>query len=332
MVAGNDDAVTFIAFLLLNFSENINGGEEMSRKKSYAFLSLIFLLAYQTFISRALSAIQTTQEKSEEKPEVISLLGKKLYATPATGEELAKLEDDLKEAMLKVEADPENPENLILYGRRLASLWRFHEAIKVFTKGIENFPGNAMLYKHRGHRYISIRQFDKAAADLTKASQLNDHDFDIWYHLGLAHYLKGEFEKALSAYQNCHKFAEKDDSKIAISNWLYITLRRLGKKDEASKVLDGITEKMEVVENKSYFNLLFFYKGKMSEEEISALAIASELDMATMGYGVGCWYLYNNDPEKAKAYFEKIVNTRYWPAFGFIASEAELVRLQKSRK
>jgi tetratricopeptide (TPR) repeat protein len=283
----------------------------MSKKgiPSVVLVSLVALYFIQA------GHLWTAPEKDGKEPEVISLLGKKLYATPATGEKLLKLEMDLKDAMIRVERDPEDPENLILYGRRLAYLWRYHEAIEVYSKGIAAFPDYAMLYRHRGHRYIS-----------TRASELNDHDFDIWYHLGLAHYLEGDFDQAHEAYRNCLAASGDDDAKIAISNWLYITLRRLGQEQDALGVLEDITEEMDVVENQSYHNLLLFYKGLPSEEKIRAAAEASDLDLATTGYGLGCWYLYNGEPEKAKELFENICGTSYWPAFGFIAAEAELFR------
>jgi tetratricopeptide (TPR) repeat protein len=301
-------------------------GQKMIRKKFFCILSLAFLL----FMIGDLHIAQAKHEEKAEKPEVISLLGKKLYATPAEGEELLKLQKDLEEASKNFNTDPDNPEYIIMYGRRLAYLWRYHDAIEVYTKGIEKFPNNAMLYRHRGHRYISIRTFDKAVEDLAKAAELNDHDFDIWYHLGLAQYLRGQFDKALDAYKECYKVSDDDDAKIAISNWLYITLRRLEKKDEAEKALNTITEGMNVVENQSYYDLLLFYKGRKTEAEIKELAEASELDRATIGYGLACWYLYNNDKDKARDYFEKIVdNNKYWPAFGFISAEAELARMKK---
>jgi len=297
--------------------------------KAIIFLLLLAVTWFtsQTFHNGSVLSAKSGNEK--EKPEVISLLGQKLYATPAEGEELVKLQNELREAIKKVEADPENPEHLIMYGRRLAYLWRYHEAIDIYTRGIKIHPDQAMLYRHRGHRYISIRKFDLAVTDLTKASELNDHDFDIWYHLGLAHYLKGEFEKARWGYENCLKFAQDDDSKIAVSNWLYITLRRLGKKEEAAVVLDGITEGMEVVENQSYYDLLFFYKSVVSEADLEVKTSASDLDQATIGYGIGSWHLYNDNLGKAKVYFEEIMKGRYWPAFGFIAAEAELFRLRE---
>lgn len=301
----------------------------MSKKSFFVILILAFMIIFQTYLAGNIFEAQAKQEKKKVKAEVISLLGKKLYANPATGEELQKLENELQKVLKKVEMNPDDPENIILYGRRLAYLWRYHEAIDVYTKGIELHPDYAMLYRHRGHRYISIRQFDKAVADLTKASELNDHDFDIWYHLGLAHYLRGEFDQALIAYRSCVRVTEDDDSKIAISNWLYITLRRLGKKEGADEVLNGIHKEMEVVENQSYFDLLMFYKGRKSETDILPPAETSDLDMTTKGYGVGCWYLYSNQEEKAISYFKKIIEGKYWPAFGYIAAEAELDRITK---
>lgn len=296
-------------------------------RKIFIFSTFAFLFGILS--SALLLEAKLLQEEEKMKPEVISLLGKKLYAMPATGEDLRKLQDDLEKAIIALEGDPENPENIIMYGRCLGYLWRYHEAIDVYTRGIKIFPDHAMLYRHRGHRYISVRKFDQAVGDLTKASQLNAHDFDIWYHLGLAHYLRGEFEDALRAYNSCLQNAEDDDAKIAVSHWLYMTLRRLDRKEEAAAILEAISEGMEVVENQSYFDLLLFYKGIKLEKEITEAAGSSDLNLATVGYGIGCWHLYNNRKDKAVQYFRKIVETRYWPAFGFIAAEAELARMKK---
>ncbi|OGD26762.1 MAG: hypothetical protein A2028_02035, partial [Candidatus Aminicenantes bacterium RBG_19FT_COMBO_59_29] len=242
--------------------------------------------------------------------------------------ELAKLQANLEEAARAVEADPGNSETIIAYGRALSGLWRYHEAIEVYSKGIASHPDEAMLYRHRGHRYISIRDFEKAASDLAKAAALNDKDFDIWYHLGLAHYLRGEFDKARADYESCLKVAADDDSKIAISNWLYATLRRLDRKEDAARVLEAISESMKVKENTSYLNLLLFFKGLKTEDEIFNSMANSELDAATVGYGIGCWHLYSGQKDKARGFFEKVVTGRYWPAFGFIAAEAELARMK----
>jgi len=291
-------------------------------------LRIIFCLVLVAFGSLVLNGAQSAAQQNEKEPEAVSLLGRKIHAAPAEGEELAKLQAKLEETARAVEADPANVETIIAYGRALGGLWRFHEAIEVYSKGIASHPDEAMLYRHRGHRYISIREFGKAASDLAKAASLNDKDFDIWYHLGLAHYLLGEFDKARTAYESCLKVAADDDSKIAISNWLYATLRRLNRKEDAAGVLKGLSESMEVKENTSYLSLLLFFKGLKTEDEILSVLASSELDAATVGYGIGCWHLYSGHKEKARGFFEKIVAGRYWPAFGFIAAEAELARMK----
>jgi tetratricopeptide (TPR) repeat protein len=275
---------------------------------------------------------QTTQPgKSEIKPEVVSPLGVKHYAQPDDKGEIAKAQE-------KVASAPNNVELIIALGRAQANAWNYNNAIETYTRGIKIAPENAMLYRHRGHRYISTRQFDRAVADLMRASKIKGDDFDIWYHLGLAHYLKGEFTKAAVSYERCYAVAEKnrteteankegrDDSLVAISDWLYMTYRRMKKDPEAARVLEKITPAMLIKENKSYYERLLFYKGFKKEEELVNVEKATDLEIATVGYGIGNWYLYNGDPKKAEEYFRKIVSGKYWPAFGFIAAEAELAR------
>jgi len=293
------------------------------------FLALFFLIGvFGCWNLSAAAIFQETIEENPERPEIISLLGKKHFAQPAEGEALAQLKTDLADAWKALQSKPDDPENITLYGRRLAYLWRYHEAIDVYSGGIKSFSDFSMLYRHRGHRYISIRKFDKAVQDLSKAAELNPRDFDIWYHLGLSHFLNGDFEKALSAYESCLGVSEDDESKVAVSHWLYMTLRRLERLDDAVKVINNIIEGMDVEENQSYYDLLKFYKGQKSVEDLFNIEEASDLELATIGYGIGCWYLYNNDEATAKTYFEKIVETKYWPAFGFIAAEAELFRMK----
>jgi tetratricopeptide (TPR) repeat protein len=256
----------------------------------------------------------------QEKAEYVSELGRKFFSQPDAKGQVA-------EAEAKLAADARNVDLIIALGRAQGGIWRFRDAIATFSRGIEIDPVNAMLYRHRGHRYISFRQLDKALADLERASRLNDKSFDIWYHLGLAHYLKGDFPKAADAYEKCRAVVDKDDSLIAVSHWLYMSYRRAGKDGEAARVLDRITPDLKVEENKSYFELLLFYKGLKKETDIVGPE-KTDLDAATTGYGVGNWHLYSGNKAKAREYFEKISSGQSWAAFGFIASETELIRMR----
>ncbi len=254
------------------------------------------------------------------EPELISPLGAKFYSQPDE-------KGTIGEAEKKLAADPKNIELLIALGRAQATLWRFRDAIATYTRGIEIDPNNAMLYRHRGHRYISTRQFDKAVTDMERAVKLNDKEFDIWYHLGLAYYLKGKFDKAATAYEKAYAVAQKDDSRIAASDWLYMSYRRAGKKEDGGRALARITPDMKVEENKSYFDRLMFYKGVKKESDIINDKM-TDLEIATVGYGIANWHFYNGDKAKAKELFQKITSGKYWPAFGFIAAETELTRMR----
>ena len=254
------------------------------------------------------------------QPEAISPSGAKFFSQPDEKGVVA-------EAEKKLAADPKNIELIIALGRAQATVWRYRDAIATYTRGIEIDPTNAMLYRHRGHRFITTRQFDKAISDMERAAKLNDKDFDIWYHLGLAYNLKGRFEDAAAAYEKAYAVSEKDDSRIAASDWLYMSYRRAGNKTGAARALDRITPDMKVEENKSYFDRLMLYKGLKKETEILHDKL-TDLEIATVGYGIANWYLYNGDKAKAKELFQRITAGKYWPAFGFIAAETDLTRMR----
>jgi tetratricopeptide (TPR) repeat protein len=267
-----------------------------------------------------LPLILSTLATAQQEPEAVSWRGAKFFAQ-------ADEKNQVAEAAAKLAADPKNVDLIIALGRAQAGVWRYRAAIDTYTRGLEIAPNNAMLYRHRGHRYISTRQFDRAVKDMKRAAVLNDKDFDIWYHLGLAYYLKGDFKRAAEAYERCLAVADKDDSVIAVSDWLYMTYRRMKKEAEAARVLTRIMPDMKVEENKSYFDRLLLYKGLKKESDIINDKM-TDLDIATVGYGMGNWHLYNGDRAKAREYFERVVSGKYWPAFGFIASETELARLR----
>lgn len=285
-------------------------------------------------------------QAQSRKPEATSLSGKPLYP-PSPIPNQAKLEKDLQEA--QAVADPTTADAMIWIGRRLGYLWRYQDAIAQFTKGIERYPNDPRFYRHRGHRYISVRQFDKAVADFDKAVALikgkpdeiepdgapnpagvprSTLQFNIWYHLALAHYLQGQYDQAYTAWVECMKVSDNDDSVAATSDWMWMTLMRLGRKAEAAKVLERITPKMDILENQSYHRRLLMYKGLEKPEALLDTAKADDTTIATQGYGVGNYYFVMGNTAKAKEVFEKVTSGGGWNAFGYIAAEADLVRLK----
>lgn len=293
------------------------------------------------------------EQKKEASPVVISLLGTPYFEPERPAEVQARLDSNLEVARKNWEADP-SEDNYIWYGRRLGYLSRYQESVDVLTEGIARFPSSAKLYRHRGHRYISMRLFDRAIEDLNQANSLmpgfpldvepdglpnainkplSSTQFNILYHLGLAHYLKGNFAQAEQAYIECLKTCDNDDLMVACVDWLYMTYRRQGKTDLASSILGNVYEGMNIVENDSYYKRCLMYQGKLSPDSVLQVSATdpeqASLTLATQGYGVGNWYLYNGDSAKAKSIFEQVVAGKNFGAFGFIAAEAELFRWKK---
>jgi len=78
---------------------------------------------------------------------------------------------------------------------------QFREAIATFTRGPAIAPNSALLYRWRGHRYLSRRDFNRAMADLTKGASIDSTIYGIWYHLGIVRYAKGDFSGAAAAFK-----------------------------------------------------------------------------------------------------------------------------------
>ena len=249
-------------------------------------------------------------------------------------------------ALDRYKKDSLNADNIVWLGRRIAYLGDYKKAIHIFTKGINLFPENARFYRHRGHRYISTRQLDKAIDDFKKAVQLIEGKDDIveqdgvpnaqniplstlhnniWYHLGLAYYLQDDLPNALQAFKACIESSNNDDMYVSDSHWLYMILRRMELPEEAAKVLEPIHKDMTIIENAAYYNLLLFYKGELSLEEVSGNGSSGSSEAAK--YGVANWYHYNGNIEEAKKRYQQLVDSGNWAGFGYIAAEADLSRM-----
>lgn len=294
----------------------------------------------------------STHAQEARTPETTSLLGKPLFAPAYSPDRRAALEKDLAAAQAAFDRDPSNADAAIWLGRRTGYLGRYRDAIRIFSAAIEHHPSDARIYRHRGHRYISLREFDKAVADLSKAAMLvadrpdevepdgqpNAQNIptstlktNIYYHLGLAHYLRGEFAQAADAYRLCMTQSKNADMQVATAHWQYMTLRRLGRDAAAATVLAPITADMTVIENDSYHRLLMMYRGATTAGALLEASAAEALDAVTIGYGIANWHLYHGRTEDARAILATLVDKyagTQWAAFGYIAAEVDLARLR----
>jgi tetratricopeptide (TPR) repeat protein len=274
----------------------------------------------------------------------------KQYPAPFLTDSLKKVfEANLRSAEKKYKADSLNDEHIIWYGRRLAYLGNYNEAIAIYTKGIKLHPGNARFYRHRAHRYITLRCYDNAIADLKKAIDLIKDQIDeieedgipnarnfptstlhtnIYYHLGLAYYLKGDNRQALLAWEKCLDIADNDDMKVATLNWLNIALRKMGRQKDADHHLLDVTKDMIIIENHDYYDILLMYQSGDDSKLVEKTQNQQTVTNATLGYALGTYYQLKGDKGKTKELFEKVVAGNQWSSFGYIAAETELAKMK----
>ena len=276
----------------------------------------------------------------DKRIETITLLGDTLVSPDIND---GKSFEQFKSAQKNYFENKNSPEALIWYGRRVAYLGYYKEAITIFTLGIKNFPNDARFYRHRGHRYISTRQYDNAISDFKKALELIDGAQDqiepdglpnnqniplttlhgnIWYHLGLAYYLKNDMDNASLAFNDRSVTHKYDDNIVSSAHWLYMIYKRQNKIDESNRVLEKISMDMDIIENMSYHQTSLFHKGLIQESEV-------EIDEVAL-YSIANWYIYEKkDTLKAKEYYEMLFENGNPYSFAYIAGEADFIRIYK---
>ncbi len=324
--------------------------EELARR-GWSEADLVKLAG--TNVLRALrGAEQVSARLKRERAPSTALIEEVNRPIPMSAETRARYERQLAEARAAYVAAPGNPDSVVWYGRRLGYLGFYGEAIGVYSRGAALQPQNPWMLRHRGHRYISTRQLDLAIADLEQAAKLVAGKPDqvepdgqpnpantpigtlhsnIDYHLALAYYLKGDYAKALPIYAREMATAKNEDRRVSTLYWNYLALRRLGRDADANALLSPITPQTQVVENDSYRDLLLVFKGVLPADSVLAAAAAGgdgTVVFSTMGYGIGAYYQFTGRRDHAAQVWRRVVAGGQWPAFGFIAAEADLKRLK----
>jgi tetratricopeptide (TPR) repeat protein len=257
--------------------------------------------------------------------ELTSGLGRMLYALPD--------DQSVTDARKSLAADPRNASLVLQLAHAQASRRQYREAVATATAGLAFAPNNADLYLERGHRELGLREFKPAMKDLEQAAQLAPQMLDAHYHLGLAHYFSGEFDAAAASFDQARSLAKNDDSLIDCSNWLYVSLQRAGKEQEAEQVLTRITPEVKNTEPHLYFylRLLRFYQGRLTAQAVlppppaGPADLEGELSFNTVTYGVGNWHVYHHQRSEAMGLFRTVVKGEAWNSWGFIGSELELL-------
>lgn len=256
------------------------------------------------------------------------------------------LDSQLTIAKAQLEKEPSNADHIIWYARRLGYLGRYTDAVEALTAGIRLHPTDARMYRHRGHRYLTLRCFDKAIADLEKAAALvkgqpdevepdgqpNEANIptstlqtNIYYHLGLAWFYQKELAKATQAFAQCLALSKNNDMYVASANWLHLMYRIQGNESAACRLLNSIGPNMELLENQVYHQILMLYKYRTKAPDALATAQNEKGDVQGASYLYGLYRYLKWSGAKAEANSVKntLLQTKQYGSFGYIAAEQD---------
>ena len=242
-----------------------------------------------------------------QTPEATSLFGKPLVSAPPVGEQKTRLEADLAKAQADYDRDPSNADAAICSdaGSRISAafvtrLTSIHAAsLGTRTRhGSTATAGTATSRRENSTRRLPIcgGPRNPSPENPTRSSRTAHRTRPAFPaarcsrtsgNLGLAQYLRGDFRRRWPATATPWVSRVNDDMLVATSDWLYMTLRRLKRDDEARQVLEPIKEQMDILENGAYHARLLMYKGLRTPESVLNPNTADDIQIATQGYGVG---------------------------------------------
>jgi len=271
-------------------------------------------------------------------------------ATSLFGEDLFQMEDTtgaIAEADAALAEAPADVDLVIAAGRVRRNFWQYRQAMELYTRATELAPDDWRPYRYRGHRHISVREFDAAVADLEKARDLAPMNWDVSYHLGLAYFLNGDFASAAGEYlrcleladapeaaaaqaddfRSCAQNADDPESYVAMTEWAVRALLRAGRDAEAQRLLTAVPTDLTIEENVAYYYDLLFYRGLKTEDELLNVGEDAPFRVETVAQGVANWRLIHGDTAGAVELYERIYADPWWPGFGRIAGEVELARI-----
>ena len=282
------------------------------------------------------------QEATETRPiEGMSFAGTPLYRNPVDAERLSELEA----LMRPLEAKSSLSENeYIELARLYIGANRFRDAVDLYSRGLVEHPESFKLRRHRGHRYINLRELDSAIVDLDEAVELigSEHtdvleynqngeptatyEHWTWYHIGLYHYLNEDWTQAAAAYQKCVDTATSNSVLVGATDWLYNAYRKGGMDDEAAAVIGAIPADLDTNREHPYFKRVMVYKGELAPADVIDLGKPVDewtgFDI-TAGYGIANWYAFNGDATTSETIHRKILETPYWNAWAYVVTDRE---------
>lgn len=249
---------------------------------------------------------------------------------------------DLESARAAHARHPTNVDSIIWFGRRVGYTGDFAQSVAIYTEGLRLHPDEPRLLRHRGHRYLSLRAYPLAIADLQRAYDLTRGKPDevepdgqpnargiptstlqsnIRYHLALGRFLTGDFATAAALWEEDARVASNLDQRVAATFWWVVAIARQRNAEAVQATLAPIRADWDIIENGSYHRLLLWMKGEMTEAALRA-TMTSPIERQTIGNGIAQWHEAGGRRAAAELAVREVLATGPSASFGYLAAEA----------
>ena len=192
----------------------------------------------------------------------------------------------------------------------------------------------ALVLGREPRREQSPRVTPESVADHRHVATGTVHS-SVLHHLGVAHYLERDFASAAALFERAQQAAVEDHQRMSALDWQYMSLRRDGRRAEAGEALlraGHLHFDPEELDSPSvrnslrscYLQRLMMYSGQLGPADLLRNESSRPLAVATLGYGVGNWYLYNGNPAAAERAFARVVELGEPGSLGYLAAQVEV--------
>ena len=183
-------------------------------------------------------------------------------------------------------------------------------AVQTYEEIIYLDPENVQAYTYIGECYEKMSFFKRSIYYYRKAITV-DKDFgDAWFGLGMAYFSLNEYARGLENFIIAKSIDPENPEYWFMLGEVYKKLNILDKSAEAyNRAVD--------LDPNDYEAWLSFAEISFTENRlIDAISILSKAyqynkDIASINYNLAAYYLYNNQPQQAYAFFEKALSINF---------------------
>ncbi|MGE0441263.1 MAG: hypothetical protein AB7L66_18890 [Gemmatimonadales bacterium] len=280
--------------------------------------------------------------------QAISLVGDTLWAvrfSTSEGQERVRL---LVDAQRRARAQPGNDGAQMLLARRTADIGRFREALEIYNELVVELAADPRVRRRRGELLLLLREPDKAVKELTGATELARRRFAVereyvegengqligtgvafgaeWL-LGVAHYVRGDFPRAVESLSQAVRLAADPDETVLSAVWLYFALRQSGNAAGAATIARAVPADAAVTTRRAELNLLLALRGAIPLDSLRRESRFAPSETGNLyRYGVAVGLLTGDQREAAVQALEDIRLIGAWGDLAALAAEADLAR------